>query len=144
MERDEPADRIRERMAVLRRELSYDVEDVGRTARAMTDWTLYVRRFPWACAAVALTAGYLLVPRKQQTIYPDAATLANFIKQDRLRVEPATSQLGPKVLLKNLLATGAMSAGRLGINLLLQRLAASTSARVAAESESTPEASWKA
>ena len=53
----DPADDIRRRMAELRRELTGDVREVGRSAREMTDWTFYVRKFPWAVAAVAAVTG---------------------------------------------------------------------------------------
>src|SRR3972149_4404967 len=73
--KDEAHDVV-ERMAALRRELDNDVEHVAESARAMTDWTYYVRRFPWAAVGVAAVVGYPLLPRQQTTRTPTAAQLA--------------------------------------------------------------------
>ena len=46
----------------------------------MTDWTFYVRRFPWAAVGLAAAAGFLLVPRKKTTVTPTAEQLAALAK----------------------------------------------------------------
>ena len=128
MEPDEPADRIRERMAELRSDLSWDVRDVGRSARAMTDVGLYVRRFPWATIAVAMAAGYLLVPRKRHEFQPDPALIAKLIEQKQLRVEASPKESSPKSALKSLAVMALMTAARTGMNAVAQRLAATSAA----------------
>ena len=57
-----------------------DAEQVAQSARAMTDWTFYVRKFPWATAALAAAAGFLLVPKKQQVVTPTPEQLAALAK----------------------------------------------------------------
>jgi hypothetical protein len=113
-------------MAELRRELTADVEEVGRSARAMADPGLYVRRFPWASVAVAVGVGYLLVPRKKEVIYPDPELLAKFIKQNRVRVETKAGEAAPKGFIKNLLMVGLTSGARMGMNYMMQRFASPT------------------
>ena len=66
-------------MATLRREIVHDVEHVAESAKAMTDWTFYVRRFPWAAVGVAAAAGFLLVPRKKTTVTPTSEQLAALV-----------------------------------------------------------------
>src|SRR5262245_4530468 len=134
---EESVVRIRSRMAELRRELTSDVEDVGRSARAMTDVGLYVRRFPWASVAVAIAVGYMLVPRRKEVIYAEAATLADAIKKSQVRVETSATGQGSKDVIKGLAATAVMSAARMGMNYFWQRLAAARDVRPTPESAST-------
>src|SRR5262245_42769051 len=122
MEPDKSVERIRQRMAELRCELSCDVHDVGRSARAMTDIGVYVRRFPWASVAIALAAGYFLVPRRKEVIDPDPATLARLVKENQIRVETVPREHSPQGLLKSLLATGLMAVARMGMNLIVTRI----------------------
>ena len=123
MDPDKSVERIRRRMAELRCELSCDVQEVGRSARAMTDIGLYVRRFPWASVAVAVAAGYLLVPRKKEIIYhPDSDTLARLIRHDQVRVDTTTPQQSAKGMVKSLLVMGLMGAARIGMNHIVSRL----------------------
>lgn len=129
MGHDDAADRIRARMAELRSELSSDVDEVGRSARAMTEVGHYVRRFPWATVAIAVAVGYLLVPRKKQVVHPDAAQLAKLIKKNQVRVETGAVESSPKSMMKSLLAMGLMTAARVGMNSFAERFAAAAVAR---------------
>jgi hypothetical protein len=126
---DEAIKCIRARMAELRSELSCDVEDVGRSARAMTDVGHYVRRFPWATVAVAAAIGYLLVPRKKQVVQPDPKQLAKLIRKNQVRVETGTVESKPKNIVKSLLAMGLMTAARVGMNSVAERVASAAATR---------------
>ena len=84
---DDHIEAITRRMAELRRALTGDVHAVRRSARVMTDWTLYVRRFPWATVAIAVTAGYLTIPKKKNIISPDQEALAQMVKKHQLRLD---------------------------------------------------------
>ena len=53
----------------------------------MTDWTLYVRRFPWATVAIAALAGFALIPRKKSVISPDQEALAEMVRKKQLRLD---------------------------------------------------------
>lgn len=104
------ADDICRRMAELRRELTGDVREVGRSARVMTDWTFYVRRFPWASVALGAAVGYMLIPRKKQVISPDQAALAEMVRKKQLRLDVDHKQEKPgmtKTLVMMALTGGA-------------------------------------
>jgi hypothetical protein len=119
---DESAEKIRRRMAELRRELECDVREVGRSARVMTDWTFYVRRFPWAVAAVAAAAGFMLIPRKKEVIKPDPEMLAEMVKKQQVRVQPIPSEAQKQGILKPLLLTAITWAARAGAAYITQQL----------------------
>jgi hypothetical protein len=74
-------DEIRRQMAQIRRDLHADVQGVVEGAEAATDWRRYVRSYPWASLGLALTVGYLIVPRRRRTPTPlqAAPALANAI-----------------------------------------------------------------
>jgi hypothetical protein len=124
MASEDSAEDIRRRMAELRRELSSDVREVSRSARVMTDWRFYVRRFPWAVVGVAAVAGYLLIPRRKevQVISPDPDALAEMFRKEQLRVEtPAQKKESPGVL-KSLLLMGVTWAAKTGMNYMGERV----------------------
>jgi hypothetical protein len=113
-----------ERMAALRRELADDVEHVAESARAMTDWTFYVRRFPWATVGLAAVVGYLVVPRKKTTVAPTPEQLAALVK-NKAFVAAATDQLKPPPsLLAGLGATLAAMAARAAISYVTEQIQA--------------------
>lgn len=118
-------------MAELRRELTVDVREVGRSAREMknraremTNPLYYIRHFPWASAAAAAMIGYMLVPKKKQVITPDPEMLAELVKKQQVRLE--TSKAGPEShgMLKSLVVMGLTWGLRTGLNYAGQRLAA--------------------
>lgn len=124
MTSDDQAREVVERMAALRRELADDVDHVTESAKAMTDWTFYVRRFPWAAVGVAAVAGYLLVPRKKTTVTPTAEQLEALVK-NREFVAAATDQLKPpQSLMKGLAATLAAMAGRAALAYVTEQIRA--------------------
>lgn len=121
---DDPADDIRRRMAELRRELSSDVHEVGRSARVMTDWRFYVRRFPLATAAVVGLVGYMLVPKKKEVkvISPDPDALAEMFKKEQLRVQTPASAKETQGLFKTLALMGITWAAKAGMNYMGERV----------------------
>lgn len=124
MNSDEEARDVVERMAALRRELTTDVEHVAESAKAMTDWTFYVRRFPWAAVGLAAAAGFLLVPRKRTNIAPTTEQLAA-LAQSKEFVAAATNQLKPpQSLLKGLAATLAAMAARAAVAYVTEQIRA--------------------
>ncbi len=99
---------ISRRMAELRRDLTGNVREVSRSARVMTDWTFYVRRFPWATVGLAVLAGFMFVPRKKAVISPDQDALAEMVrkKQLRLDVDHKREKQGILATLLTMVATG--------------------------------------
>ena len=121
---DDDAREVVDRMAALRREIVHDVEHVAESAKAMTDWTFYVRRFPWAAVGVAAAAGFLLVPRKKNTVTPTAEQLAALV-QNKEFVAAATEQLKPpRSVLAGVGATLAAMAGRAALAYVTEQLRA--------------------
>ena len=123
---DDRAEEIRQRMAMLRNELSHDVREAGRTAQVMTDWRFYVRRFPWAVAGLAALAGFMLIPRKKQVnvVTPDPDALAELIKKKQLRVETAGTTKDSQSMMKSLLLMGITWAAKVGMNYMSERVRA--------------------
>jgi hypothetical protein len=79
-------DEIRARMHEIRAHLPDDMEDIVISARQLTDWKRYVRRFPWATLGAVAAVGFLAVPRKLFIRSPDAETLAKLAKSNQLVV----------------------------------------------------------
>jgi hypothetical protein len=125
MASDDSAERIRRRMAELRRELECDVREVGRSARVMTDWTFYVRKFPLAVAAVAAAAGFMLIPKKKSVIKPDPEMIAELVKQKKIRIEPVAKQSADKPgIMKSLLMMGITWGARAAMAHITQQMSA--------------------
>ncbi|MHB8903468.1 MAG: hypothetical protein ACYC6Y_32285 [Thermoguttaceae bacterium] len=91
---NETAESIQRRMEALRCRLDEDVDEVVDTARQYADWRFYVRSYPWACAALALGLGYMVVPRRVEVSSPDVGTLLELAKRNKLVVE---AQPAPQV-----------------------------------------------
>jgi hypothetical protein len=81
------AETIQQQMRQVRRELREGVEEIVENARVMTDWTHYVRTYPWVAVGAAAAVGYLLVPSRTPVIQPDVASLLELAKQDKLVVK---------------------------------------------------------
>lgn len=121
---EDSAEAIRRRMAELRRELASDVRGVKEGAREMASPLYYIRRFPWASAAVAAAIGYLLVPKKKQIIKPDPEMLAEMLKKHQINLDPAKATNDTQTMLKSLAVMGLTWAARTGLAYLGQQFAA--------------------
>ncbi len=119
---EEQAESIRKRMAELRRELTCDVEEVSRSAKAMASPSFYIRKFPWATLAVAAGVGYMLIPKKKQVIQPDMAALAELIKKNQLNINAAKAAEEAPGMVKTLAVMGLTWAARAGMNYIVQQL----------------------
>lgn len=78
---------LQRQMRAIRSELGVEVHDLVQNARDLTDWHVYVNRYPWACLAAAAAVGYLIVPHARKTIVPDADSLLELAKHHQLKVE---------------------------------------------------------
>jgi hypothetical protein len=124
MTNDDSAEKIRRRMAELRRVLECDVREVSRGARVMTDWKFYARKFPWAVAGGALVAGYLLVPKRKRVVKPDPAMIEELVRQKKIKVESVTKQPDQPGMMKSLLMMGLTYAVKAGAQYMTQQMAA--------------------
>jgi len=91
------AEEIQQSMHEIRAELRDNVKELVVSAHQMTDWTRYVRAYPWLCAGAALAAGYMLVPQRPVIVRPDADGLIELAKRHKLVVkmnESATQRGG--------------------------------------------------
>jgi len=123
-------------MAQLRRELTHDVEDVARSAKAMASPSYYVRKFPWATLAVAAGMGYLLIPKKKQVIKPDMEALAELIRKNQVNVNTGKVAEESQGMVKTLAVMGLTWAAKAGMNYIIQQV--TTAATNATEPKSKP------
>src|SRR5690349_21348947 len=153
MASDEDADAIRRRMAELRRELTFDVRDVGRSARAMANPAFFVRKFPWATTAVAALVGFMLVPKQKQVVQADPEMLADLMKQHKVNLDTSGAAKERQGMLASLVVMGLSYAAKQGMNYMIQQLTTahpekSQQSQPAAPSAGTPSAaaeeSWRA
>jgi hypothetical protein len=80
-------EQIQDQMHDLRGQLDNDLEQIVDSAKELTDWRTYVRRYPWACVGVAAAIGYLVVPSRMELESPDVNTLLKLAKKNKLVVE---------------------------------------------------------
>ncbi len=78
---------IRREMDQIRASLGGDVHGLVTNAQRLIDWRHYVSAFPWASLGVAAAIGYFAVPRKLEIVSPDAETLQQLARDNRLVVE---------------------------------------------------------
>jgi hypothetical protein len=128
---EDSAEAIRARMAELRRELTYDVNDVsrsvrevGRSAREMVSPGYVIRNYPWLSAAAAVAVGYLLVPKKKQVVQPDPEMLAELVRKEQIKVDTSKASNEKRGLLQTLAIMGITWAARTGMNYAVQRATA--------------------
>ncbi|MCO6042363.1 hypothetical protein NG895_00445 [Aeoliella sp. ICT_H6.2] len=83
---------IADAMQRVRNDLSRDVENISQQVHDATQWTTYVKRYPWTCLAVAAAVGYSLVPRrKQEETVASPDTVEKLVKAGKLRIEATES-----------------------------------------------------
>jgi hypothetical protein len=121
---EEQADSIRKRMAELRRELTCDMQEVSRSAKAMTSPSFYIRKFPWATMAVAAGIGYLLIPKKKQVVQPDMEALAELVRKNQVSINASKASEESQGMMKTLAVMGLSWAARAGMNYVVQQLTA--------------------
>ncbi len=139
MSPEEPAETICRRMAELRRELTHDVQDVSRSARAMASPSFYIRKFPWATLAMAAGVGYMLIPKKKQVIQPDMAALAELVRKNQVHINASQAAEESQGMVKTLAVMGLTWAAKAGMNYVIQQLTtAATKPKVPTPAHSSP------
>jgi len=119
---EDPAETITRRMAELRRELTLDVEDVTRSAKAMASPSFYIRKFPWATLAVAAGVGYMLIPKKRQVIQPDMEALAELVRKNQVQINTSQATEESQGMVKTLAVMGLSWAAKAGMHYVVQQL----------------------
>jgi len=123
-------------MAELRRELIHDMQDVSRSAEAMTSPSYYIRKFPWATLALAAGVGYMLIPKKKQVVYPDMEALAELVRKNQVNFNASKATEESQGVVKTLAVMGLTWAAKAGMNYVIQQL--TTAASKAMEPKETP------
>lgn len=99
------ADRLRQEMRTIRRELGNDVEVLVGHAERLMDWRYYLQRFPWACVGAATLIGYFIVPQRIVTLPTDEHTLSRLAERLPIRTKPPEPK--KQTLLSWLISMGA-------------------------------------
>jgi hypothetical protein len=102
----DPAENIRRQMRSIRREMGADVQDIVSSARELSDWRYYVRRYPWLSAGVAFALGLAIAPKRRRPASPIKTAPKPAVDEHRVRKlvsaalgrAPAESGLGMKLL----------------------------------------------
>jgi len=124
---DEPAEKICMRMAELRRELVYDMQDVSRSAKAMASPSFYIRKFPWATLAVAAGVGYMLIPKKKQVVQPDMEALAELVRKNQVNINTTKAAEPSQGMMASLAVMGLSWAAKAGLNYVVQQMTTAAS-----------------
>jgi len=124
---DEPAEKICMRMAELRRELVYDMQDVSRSAKAMASPSFYIRKFPWATLAVAAGVGYMLIPKKKQVVQPDMEALAKLVRKNQVNINTSKAAEQSQGMIASLAVMGLSWAAKAGLNYVVQQMTTAAS-----------------
>lgn len=119
------ASEIRQRMSAIRHDIEDDVDGIVRNAQELTNWKHYVRTFPWESLAAAVTAGYIVVPRRLEVVSPDAAQLATLARKDRIVVTNSPSSEARPGLLTNAANLAATAIMRTALGYATHRFGAS-------------------
>jgi len=112
------ADQLRQEMRRVREDIREDVQDVVEGAQDLTDWKTYVRSHPWPCIAVAVAAGYLLVPSKTYIHSPDASELKKLAASNKLVVKQSPVAQPSNSMFGALISLGMTTVGRAALNYL--------------------------
>lgn len=116
------ADDIRQRMQQVRCELGDGMDDIVESTREMTDWRSYVEHYPWLCAGAAAALGYLVVPKRVELLSPNADTLLELAKRNKLVVNTNPQAQAKSGLTGTLLTFLANAAVRSAIAFAGQKL----------------------
>jgi hypothetical protein len=74
-------------MQQVRCSLGDDVGDFVESARTLSDWRYYARKYPWACLAGAAALGFWVVPKRLEIHSPNAADIEALARRNKLVVE---------------------------------------------------------
>jgi len=135
---DEPVEKICRRMAELRRELAYDMQDVSRSAKAMASPSFYIRKFPWATLAVAAGVGYMLIPKKKQVVQPDMDALAELVRKNQVNINTSKAAQESQGMVKTLAVMGLSWAAKAGMNYAIQQMTTAAAKPASKAAPSSP------
>lgn len=118
------AEQIQRQMRDVRAELRDDVNELVHSAHEMSDWTRYVRAYPWVCVGAAAAVGYFVVPTRSIVIRPDSESLFKLAQQHNLVMKPEGDRPAKKKggLVAQLISVAAAAALQGGLRIASQQL----------------------
>lgn len=89
MTTEQEAERLRRRMATLRRRLDDDVSQVTTNASRLLEWRHYVSQYPWVTLGAVALAAYWVIPgrRTPQKVVLDRTSIDELIKRGGVQFE---------------------------------------------------------
>jgi len=133
---------LQQQMAALRVDVHRDVEGIVHSARELTDWRYYLRKYPCTCLGSAALAGYLVVPSRAKTIAPDVDTLVALAKKHKLFITPQAESVKRGGLLGTILGLAMPMLMRSATGFVSQQLA-QRRANTAPVEEPRAQAPWE-
>lgn len=88
-------DDIRRQMALIRREMHYDVSQVVSDVEEAMDWRSVIRNHPYIALGAGLAVGYFLVPRRKSGAKKVRQALAEVSPQALAEVLPGLAAAAP-------------------------------------------------
>jgi len=103
------AETIQKQMRAVREDIRDDMRELVVSAREMTDWTIYVKAYPWLCLGAAFALGFVIVPSRSVIIKPDAEGLMELARRNKLvvKMQESSPQKKRGGLLNELLSLAA-------------------------------------
>ena len=74
-------------MQQVRCNMGDDVGEFVQSARTLSDWRYYARKYPWACLAGAAALGFWIVPKRVEIHSPNAAEIEELARRNKLVVK---------------------------------------------------------
>jgi hypothetical protein len=75
---------IQREMQDVRGQLDADVGLLCQNARRMVDWRRLAKKHPWTTLGAAAAVGFLVIPRRRESVRVDAEALAELARQHQL------------------------------------------------------------
>jgi hypothetical protein len=116
------AEAIQQQMRQVRAEMREDVQVMVENARDMSDWTWYVRTYPWVCVGAAAAVGFLVIPSRSPQMKPDTKDLLELAKREKIVVKVEDPKSAGPSLLGTLLRMAAGSLLQGGLAIVTQQI----------------------
>ncbi|HYO24456.1 MAG TPA: hypothetical protein VEQ85_05855 [Lacipirellulaceae bacterium] len=134
------AERIRQQMQHVRRDMDAGMQDIKLGAKQLSDWRYYVRQHPWACVGSAFALGFLVTPARRKMLpgaNVDMKALVEQLQAHGVSVGGKTTTASGG-LAARLIAMAGPFLLRNASSILAQRLQAAGKQRAAQSSELPP------
>jgi hypothetical protein len=116
------AEAIQQQMRQVRAEMREDVQVMVENARDMSDWTWYVRTYPWVFVGAAAAVGFLVIPSRSSQMKPDTKDLLELAKREKIVVKVEDPKSAGPSLLGTLLRMAAGSLLQGGLAIVTQQI----------------------